>query len=393
MYHEMGSIYRIKGDYDQALENIEYSLQISEKMNLIPQMVLSLVMLVLIYLDKNDREQANRYFLELESHIDKTDYKVITQGFFMTKALMIKSKGRFQNRAEAEKLFKEVVEDDIIDPVFQILSVVLLCDLLMEELSFSNDPEILEEIDPLIGRLLNIAEIQNSSLYLAETKLLQAKLALIQMNIEKAQYLMTQAQREAELHDLDLLAVKISVEHDSLLERLEEWSSLKEINAPLSERINLASIDEVIDRLQGKKAIEPLKLSPETPVFILIFKENEIPLFSHSFSQQISFEDDIISSFISAFNTFSRELFSKGLDRAKFGDYLILVESVDPFSVCYIFKGQTYPAKQKLADFVKEIQNNSMILETLEKLDKTSQVAELKDLPQIETLIKDTFLS
>ena len=143
MYHEMGSIYRIKGDYDQALENIEYSLQISEKMNLIPQMVLSLVMLVLIYLDKNDREQANRYFLELESHIDKTDYKVITQGFFMTKALMIKSKGRFQNRAEAEKLFKEVVEDDIIDPVFQILSVVLLCDLLMEELSFSNDPEIL----------------------------------------------------------------------------------------------------------------------------------------------------------------------------------------------------------------------------------------------------------
>ena len=114
-------------------------------------------------------------------------------------------------------------------------------------------------------------------------------------------------------------------------------------------------------------------------------------MFSYSFSQELSFEDDIISSFISAFNTFSGELFSKGLDRARFGDYIILLESLDSYSVCYLFKGQSFSAKQKLTSFIEEMQNKPTIREALDKYYKTSQVAELKDLPQIEILIKDIF--
>ena len=86
------------------------------------------------------------------------------------------------------------------------------------------------------------------------------------------------------------------------------------------------------------------------------------------------------------------ELFSKGLDRARFGEYIILLESVDSYSVCYLFKGQSYPAKQKLTSLIEELQNNSTIWQTLNRFYKTSQVADLKDLPQIENMINEIFI-
>jgi len=118
-----------------------------------------------------------------------------------------------------------------------------------------------------------------------------------------------------------------------------------------------------------------------------------IPLFSYSFSHELAFEDDIISSFISAFNTFSGELFSKGLDRARFGDYIILIETVESYSLCYLFKGQSYPAKQRLVSFIEKMQKVSNIWQILEKFNRVSQIAELSDLPQIENLIKEIFIT
>lgn len=212
------------------------------------------------------------------------------------------------------------------------------------------------------------------------------------MKFDKAKILLTEAQEFAELENNQLWAQRISNEHDRLLEQQELWNKLEKTDAPFSERFKLASFDGILDRIQGKHLEESSELIPEIPVFLLIITENSVPLFSYSFSRELLFEDDIISSFLSAFNTFSGELFSKGLDRAKFGEYFILIESVDSYSFCYIFKGQTYPAKQKLTSFLEEVQNNSTILLTLDKFFKTSQVADLKDLPQIEHLIKDIFI-
>lgn len=68
------------------------------------------------------------------------------------------------------------------------------------------------------------------------------------------------------------------------------------------------------------------------------------------------------------------------------------MKPVESCSVCYVFKGQSYPAKQKLTNFVGSIKNNSMLWQSFERFNETSQVAELKDLPQIEILIKEIFL-
>ena len=155
--------------------------------------------------------------------------------------------------------------------------------------------------------------------------------------------------------------------------------------------MKLVTFDEV-DRMQGKRAIEPPNLIPEVPGLLLIIGEGGFPLFSNLFSESYSVEEDLISGFLSAFNSFSSEIFSKGLDRAKFGDHTLLMQSINGFSVCYLFKGQTFHAKQKLSRFIESIKSITSIWDTLNKFSETSKIIEFKDLPYLELLISEIFI-
>ncbi|MFX0082569.1 MAG: hypothetical protein ACFE94_12545 [Candidatus Hodarchaeota archaeon] len=46
-----------------------------------------------------------------------------------------------------------------------------------------------------------------------------------------------------------------------------------------------------------------------------------------------------------------------------------------------------------MTDFIGRIQKNSAIWQNLEKFDKMSQVADLKDIPLLESLMTEIFLS
>lgn len=67
------------------------------------------------------------------------------------------------------------------------------------------------------------------------------------------------------------------------------------------------------------------------------------------------------------------------------------MEPIGSFSVCYLYKGQTYPAKQKLTKFTKRLHNATAIWQLLEKFYQTSQVLELKESPTLESLIAEIF--
>lgn len=388
----IGATYRMKGNLEKATEYLQNSMELSEKYKNPYGISSSLFYLILTNLDNNSLNQAQLHLKQLEEFAHQNESRIFNQVHIISKALVLKKRGRIRNHTEAELLLKQITEDEISSPQLYLLALVNLCELFLEELDMTNNSEVLDELIPLIAQLSNIAEDQNAYLWLAEIKLLQAKLALIQMKIKEAEQLITQSQQIAELHGLNLLAIRISVEHDTLLEQLSTWNSLEKTNAPMSERIKLASFKGVIDRMQGKSAIEPPKLTHEMPVLLLIIGEGGFPLFSNPFAKDWSFKDDIISGFLSAFNSFSGELFAKRLDRAKFGEYTLLMRSISSYSICYLFKGQTYLANQKLTKFVESLQNSDSIWETMNKYYKANRVIELKDHPPFESLIDEIFI-
>ncbi len=157
-------------------------------------------------------------------------------------------------------------------------------------------------------------------------------------------------------------------------------------------------IDEMLQLIQeertiAKAAAEPLELIDEEPIVLLIISEGGVLIFSYPFVKNLRFEDEILGSFLTAFNSFSDELFSEGLDRAKFGAYSVLMESLSDFTVCYLFKGQIYLAQQKLSHFTEQIQKDASILQTLKKFHETSQVVEPTDIPPLELLITEIFIN
>jgi len=392
--NNLGYIYRMIGKINLAIECLERSLMLSEKRDFPYQMARSLAIIILTYLDGNSREKANQYLSRLVELYNQTKCKGdVDLSFFYKggKAFMLKTSTRMRDRVQAQVLFKELIDTNLApNSLDSFLVLSNYCDLLLEELSLYNDPEILDEINVLITKSIDMAQQANSYSFLAETKLLQAKLALIEMNIEEAKKLMVQAQHIADSHGLNLLAWGISSEFDKLLDQIDVWNTVKKDGAPISERIKLASTNEVLERIQGKRALEPAELVDEEPILLLIMDNSGATYFNHPFVSNWD-HSDLFSSFLSAFNTFSDEIFSKSIDRIRIGENTILINPVEPYLACYVIKGQSYPALQKLMRFTEAIRESSEIWQALNKSVKTSEVLELDKSPTLKTVIDEIF--
>ena len=85
-------------------------------------------------------------------------------------------------------------------------------------------------------------------------------------------------------------------------------------------------------------------------------------------------------------------MFSEGLDRVIFGEHTILVNSLSPFFICYVFKGQSYSAQQRIGIFIDKIQNDKPTWETFNKFYQSNKEVQLKDIPSLEPVIKEIFI-
>jgi hypothetical protein len=144
--------------------------------------------------------------------------------------------------------------------------------------------------------------------------------------------------------------------------------------------------------MQGKLAVNPPELSDESPLLLLIISEGGVLTFSYPFVNEWNRDNELFGGFLTAFNSISDEYFSEGIDRVKFGQQTALMRTNEPFLICYLFKGQTYKAIQKLDKFTTLIENDSSIQETLDNYYQTGQILELKDFPFLESLIKGIFV-
>ncbi len=392
LYRNKGNIYYEKGELNSALDYQIRALEIYKNFKEGWWMGWSFFSIISILLAKKDIERVQHYSKQFKQFIEEHEFRLANSLYQLSQALILKSSVRMRDHVEAEHKLKDIVKKNA--SVFLTnIALINLCDLYFREFRVSNQMEILEDIYPLLDQLQRNAIRQNSYSWLANLKLLQAKLALLQINMVEARKFLTEAQTIADEHGLQLLAQAISREHDKLLEELKLWESIKKTQATVSERLKLVSIDEVLERMEGRRAVEPPEFTNEQPVLLLILDEGGILLFSYPFTDKWKQDDDLFGSFLSAFTSFSDEFFSKGLDRAKFGDDTLLIQSVESYSICYLFKGHTYLAKQKLDEFVVSIQQSSSIWQTLETFYKTSQVANINDIPQMENLVADIFLN
>ncbi len=390
--NNIGCVYREQGKIEEALENIKQSYNLAKKINS-PSISIVLDSIFHVVLDKGDLKQAEKYLEEMNKLKDQEEYEIIKLNYLINKALLLKANPRARNLSEAEKILKEALEEDILLYEAHIDALLNLCDILLTDLHNTNDLEILNELQPYISRLLKIAEQNNSFSLIAETKLLQARLELLSFDIKSSRKLLSKAQEIADKYGLNRLSIKISNEHDELIKQIDMWDNLKKLNSPISERLKITGLKEEMKRMIQKRKVEIPVIFEEDPLLLLVVTEGGVPAFSHTFSKDWKFSDELFSGFLSSFDSISKEVFSEGLDRAKFGEYTIINSSFENFLICYLFKGQSYYAKQKLEYFTNHIKTNSTVEQIFNKFLKNFHTILLKEYPILKELIIESFLT
>jgi tetratricopeptide (TPR) repeat protein len=388
----MGEAYRQRGELDHALEYQEQCLALYKNSGNLKRIMFLSDNLIQILIEKGDIERVQELLNHYEQLIVQLNDKFTNLIYLLNKALLLKISSRARNRAKAEEILTQILDEKEADYELTIRALSNLCDLHLTELQMTNDLEVLEEINPLITRLLDIVEKSGSFSVLCETYLLQAKLSLITFDITKSQQFLTQAQQIAEKFGLKLLAMKISNEHDELLKQVNMWQNLQKSGSSFKERIKFARLNEQMENMIRKRVVEVPELLNEDPVLLLIVSEGGIPIFSQLFVKDPSFEDHLFGGFFTAINSFIREKFSEGLDRATFGEHTLLLNSVSPFMVCYVFKGQSYAAQQRVGFFIEKIQEDEDIWQSFEKFYQMNQEIQIKDIPSLEPLITNIFI-
>ncbi|MHA2087641.1 MAG: tetratricopeptide repeat protein, partial [Promethearchaeota archaeon] len=251
---QASEISRMQGDLDGALEFGKQSFDTA----VYPRQKLDiLVTLIEITIEMKNKDIAKNYLKIGRKIVDQSHNEKFRAILQLSESLMLKSSGNIRDRIKAEMILKDFIASEPPVVHHSQWALIQLCDLLLAELRRSNDMNLFDEINPIINRLSEIAVNQNSSWKLAETYLLKAKLAFIQMNMGEARKFLTQAQELADNKGFGLLAQKISNEHDLLLDQLSKWGNVKENEPSVSERIELSSFEGVIKRLLETRPADP----------------------------------------------------------------------------------------------------------------------------------------
>jgi len=390
--NNLGDTYKMKGDLDQALKFVEKRIELRSKSGSIREIAISHDPLIQISIQKGDLEQAQKYLDNMGQLVINLQDRHINRWYLLDKAMLLKESLITRKKVKSEEILRQIIEEEEANYELSVYALLNLCELLLAELEITNVAEILEEVKPLIAKLLDIAERSHSYWIWGETFLLQSKLALMSLNLKEARRFLTQGQKIAEKYGLELLAIKISNEHDELLRQLNIWENMKKSEPSISERMKLARLNEQIERMVKRRAFEIPESLEELPVLLLITSQGGIPLFSQSFIEDKYFEDHLFGGFFTTINSFVHEKFSEGLDRASFGKYTLLMNSVSPFIICYVYKGQSYSAQKRIKSFLNEIKNNKEMWDTFEKFYQMNKKIQIKDIPSLEPLIKEIFI-
>ena len=392
VFNNLSDSYMKKGELDRALECIEQAMALNRELGALTALARNHDFLIQILIDRGDLKRAQISLHDLEQLKNQLKDKQINLMYLFDKAMVLKTSPRIIKRGKAEEMLKRLLEDENAIYETRYRALLALCEMLLTELRMTNDLEVLDELNKFIIQLLKIAEESHSYWIMGETYLLQAKLALISLNLNEARQLLTQGQQIADKYGLKLLAIKISNEHDDLLKQLNMWENLKESTSSLKERMEFARLNEQMENMIRKRAVEVPELLDEEPVLLLIVSEGGRPIYSQSFKKDQSFEDYLFGGFFTTINSFIKEKFSEGLDRVSFGEHTLLMNSVPPFFICYIFKGQSYLAQQRVRYFIDKIQNDEPVWQIFKDFHNLNREIELKDIPSLEPLIKEIFM-
>jgi tetratricopeptide (TPR) repeat protein len=248
----LGGTLTEKEEFDQALAYLKQALSICAEISSFKTAAV-LGSLLNLYLEIKNLSKAEQCLNRLKQIKSQEDIRWFDDLFLLNKAEFLKKQPQHIAQIKAREIFKQIVDEERTFPEFNYVSLIHLCDSYLKELSNTNNLKLLDDLQPYLTLLMDIAISQKSFWLLVEGYSFQAKLKLITFEFNESQKLLEQALFTAEKYGQDRMKKLIIKEQGDLSRNLIKWEKLKDSGANISERMDLACIDEQIELLLQKR--------------------------------------------------------------------------------------------------------------------------------------------
>ncbi|MHA1977062.1 MAG: nitrilase-related carbon-nitrogen hydrolase [Candidatus Hodarchaeales archaeon] len=191
-------------------------------------------------------DQAKHYLERLEKFHFREPNTLIHYQTRLAKSLILKRSTRITVKIQAQKILKELVNEKIVDYGLTVIAILNYSDMLAAELKFSGETEVLDELEVLFQKLIDLGQNKNAPSLEIDAFLLSSKVSLIEGDMEKAKTFLIQAQNSAEKKGLSYLLPKIIRQQELLDNGTIEDINLADVNSQLMERLEGVQLQKYI---------------------------------------------------------------------------------------------------------------------------------------------------
>ncbi|MFX0116980.1 MAG: tetratricopeptide repeat protein, partial [Candidatus Hodarchaeota archaeon] len=242
----IGLVYEYKADFEAASNYFSKSLKLYDQIGNSFDTCQILTNLIRIAVLEGSLETARFFLKSLESIDQKEENPLISQTYRLSKAIILKTSRKMINRAEAQQLLQQIVEEEVKKHSVTIIAMLHLCELFLDEVRSYGNTDAFQGAKTIIQRIYPLAQAQHSFSLIIEVLILQAKLALVDGNLIVAARFLDQARVTAEEKGLDLLAAKVLAERQNLEDQYDTWQEFIQSNAPFQARLEQARLTKYL---------------------------------------------------------------------------------------------------------------------------------------------------
>ena len=212
----------------------------------------TLFQLVLVTLELELLEQAQQYLQRLEKFYVREPNTLINFQVRLAKAMILKRRTRITMKTQAQKILKELVTEKIVDHGLTVFAILNYCDMLVAELRIYGESEVLNELEDLFQKLIDLGQNKNAPILEVEALLLSSQVSLLEGKTDKAITFLSQAQITAEKESLSYLLPKIIQQQESLDTRMKKGVDYADRTINLKERLEGVQLQSyLIDTLKS----------------------------------------------------------------------------------------------------------------------------------------------
>jgi tetratricopeptide (TPR) repeat protein len=205
-YSYLGTIFREKGNYEEAIQSFLKCLEIKKKLDLgifFASNLLTYANIIFTYDLWEYKEETKNYFNKMQEYI-------VTQGqrseavegrnnqdnlmhgedsriyANFAEAVVLKNSSRMRDKSKALNILEELVFNPKTSEEFRMISTKYLCQLYLYEYENENDKEIMNDILTLLEKQSDYARKNNSILIQVELLIIHSKVSVVLGNFNEA---------------------------------------------------------------------------------------------------------------------------------------------------------------------------------------------------------------